>query len=91
LIVFVSLGFSTLYADGLLYKNRDTVLKLLLNSSIQLEYVDDIYKKDRALVLKIVDAYNYDYIDESLKSDKEILRKAIEKGYDLRKADENMS
>jgi len=91
LIVFVSLGFSTLYADGLLYKNRDTVLNLLLNNSILLKDVDDIYKKDRALVLKTVDAYNYDDIDESLKSDKEILRKAIEKGYDLRKADENMS
>jgi len=91
LIVFVSLGFNILYADGLIYKNRDTVLKLLLNNSISLKDVDDMYKKDRALVLKTVDAYNYDDIDESLKSDKEILRKVIEKGYDLRKADENMS
>ena len=91
LTVLVSLGFTTLYAEGLLYKNRETVLKLIKNDYISLNNVDDIYKKDRELVLIAIKTnnYNFNYIDESLKNDKEILEEAFIRGERIDKRDNN--
>ena len=87
----IVIAISGLSAEGLLYKNRETIIKLLKKEKISLGNTDKIYRKDREIVLMAVDGYNYEYIDASLKNDKEIIGKAIERGLDIRKADENMS
>ena len=78
-LLLIVISYSTLYAEGLLYKNRDTVLKLLEDEFISFEDVDDIYKKDKDFVFEVVGYYyhNLKYADESLKKDRKFILKII--------------
>ena len=98
--------FEELENKNILYKNRETVLKLIKDERARQEgiadyvegngfhlwYVDDCYGSDREIVLNAVkhDAWNLNDADDKFKKDKEILEIAIRGGFGLDYANKNM-
>ena len=61
LILFISLGFTTLYAEGLLYKNRDMVMSKIDDwdfTQNDWDTIDAVYKEDKEIVMTVLNGLN---------------------------------
>ena len=95
-LLIVVVGFSTLNAEELVYKNRDTALQIVREGgySHPIEDLDDVYKKDREIVLEAVKNSDYcilDEFDKFFQKDKEVLLASLKThGCGLEYADETL-
>ena len=78
----LSIGVSGLSAE-LVYKNRETVLILVEDNSHKLDWnkLDEVYKKDREIVLKAIGAGHciIDDLDDVFQKDKKIVTLSLQK------------
>ena len=98
IMLLIAVTTILLSAGDLVYKNKKSVLATLdkWHSSIGTwNEIDDVYKKDKEVVLKAINDKSLciiDDLDSSLQKDKEIVLDSLTKAYcGLKYADENLS
>ena len=94
-IILLMLLLSYTFAnDGLVFKNRETVMKLLKNSDVIFQELDKVYRDDRELALLALEkeAYTFEYFNDDFKKDKEFVTKAVTQyGHLLKFADSSFT